>query len=403
VDHSARIIEVARTTHPDLEFHVSDAVSFVPREGEKFDYIVLSNLVGDLVDVQRAFAKVRQICSSETRVIITLFSYLWQPAATIAELLGLKARLDPQNWLTPAQIINLFELAGLDVVTWGRHLLMPVPVPVVSSFANRVLGPLPLINNLCLNQYFIARRVRRDEREFSVSVIVPCKEERGNVAETVRSIPRMGTGTEVIFVDGHSVDGTPEEVRRCEHMNPDLDRVTVVTQDGRGKADAVRKGFAMATGEILMILDADNTVRGEELPKFYDSLVRGQGEFINGSRLVFPMEKQAMRHLNLLANHFFGLVFSWVLGQRISDTLCGTKVLTRENWKAIERQRGSFGVDPFGDFDLLFGAAKADLKIREIPIRYRAREYGEIKIQRFRNGLELMWMVVRGFRVLKQM
>jgi len=404
VDHSVKMIERARARYPELDFRVADSAEFEPEPGERFDYIVLSNLVGELVDVQRTLQRVRALCHPETRVIITYFNYFWQPLVTLAERLRLKPRQHAQNWLTPEQLGNLCELADLEAVTWGRHLLLPAPLPLLERVANRLLGPLPGLNRLCLNEYLVARpgAVAHGRTERTVSVIVACKDEAGNVAETIRSVPAMGLGTELIFVDGHSTDGTVEEIERCQDLNPALQRVRVLVQDERGKAEAVRKGFAAAENELLMILDADNTVRGEDLPKFYEALASGQAEFVNGTRLVFPMEDQAMRYLNYLANHAFGVIFSWLMGQKVTDTLCGTKVLLKRHWENIDARRLEFGVDPFGDFDLLFGAARAGLRIREVPIRYRARDYGDIKIQRFRNGVQLLRMAVKGFRRFKQ-
>ena len=109
-----------------------------------------------------------------------------------------------------------------------------------------------------------------------------------------------------------------------------------------------------------------------------------------------------MRLLNMLGNKFFGLAISWVLGQRVKDTLCGTKVLRRRDWHAIDADRAWFGdLDPFGDFDLIFGAAKQNLRIRDLPVRYRARTYGETKISRFRDGWLLLKMTWRALRRLK--
>jgi len=121
-----------------------------------------------------------------------------------------------------------------------------------------------------------------------------------------------------------------------------------------------------------------------------------------GSRLVYPMEHEAMRYLNLLGNKFFSMAFSWLLGERIKDTLCGTKVLFRRDYECIAANRSYFGeFDPFGDFDLLFGASKLNLKILEVPIRYQERTYGETNIHRFTHGWLLLKMTVYGFFRLK--
>ncbi len=259
-----------------------------------------------------------------------------------------------------------------------------------------------MINKLCLVNYIVARPI--DEipiTEKSVSVIIPCKNEKGNIENAIKRLPDLGSHMEIIFVDGHSTDGTPDEIERVMRAYPAKD-ITFLVQEGTGKGDAVRKGFEQAQGDILLILDADLTVPPEEMPKFYNAIASGKGEFINGSRLVYPMENEAMRFLNILGNKFFGLAFSWLLSQRIKDTLCGTKVIGCENYRAIAANRHYFGdFDPFGDFDLLFGASKLNLRIVEIPIRYRARQYGETQISRFRHGILLMKMCFFAIRKLK--
>ena len=226
----------------------------------------------------------------------------------------------------------------------------------------------------------------------SVSVIIPARNEKGNIEALIQRTPRMGKHTEIIFVEGNSTDDTWGEIQRQGAHYQEYYHIKWVQQDGKGKGDAVRKGYSIATGDILMILDADMTVEPEELPKFFNAIASGKGEYINGSRLVYPMEKQAMRFLNLLGNKFFSLAFSWLLGQNLKDTLCGTKVLSRENYLRLAANRAYFGeFDPFGDFDLIFGSAKLNLKFVEIPIRYRARTYGETNISRFKHG----WLLLR--------
>jgi glycosyltransferase involved in cell wall biosynthesis len=254
---------------------------------------------------------------------------------------------------------------------------------------------LPVIRGFCLRYYTVARSLRHAHyHTASATVVIPCRNERGNIEPAIRRMPHFCPELEVIFVEGHSSDGTLVEIERViAAYDGDLDlRVTV--QDGTGKGDAVRKGFEMARGEVLMILDADLTVVPEDLPKFYNCLVSGQGNFVNGSRMVYPVEKQAMRFLNMVANAVFARLFSWLLNQRISDTLCGTKVLSRTHYRRIADGRSYFGdFDPFGDFDLLFGAAKENLKIIEVPVRYMSRAYGETQIDRFRHG----WLLARMF------
>ena len=405
IDFSEKMISFAKERHPHLDFRVMDAHAL--EIGEKFDFIVLSNLVGDLVDVQQVFAKLPTACHDRTRIIITHYNYLWGPLIRLAERLGIKPRQREQNWLEIESLENLLELADIEPVKRGRHMLLPVPVPVMADLINDYVGSLPGFRRFCVNELVVGRPSGdRPEGDYSVSVIVACKNERGNIEELFRTVPKMGLGTELVFVDGRSTDGTYEEIECCisnmKQLNPQLDGAKLLVQKGDGKGDAVRLGFDEAKGDVLMILDADITVRPEDLCKFYNALVEGKGEFINGSRLVYPMEDEAMRFLNMLANHLFSWVFTWLLEQRLTDTLCGTKVLFKRDYEKIKECRSFFGnFDPFGDFDLLFGAAKQNLKIREVPVRYRNREYGEIKIDRFRHGWLLLKMSALAYKWFK--
>jgi len=237
--------------------------------------------------------------------------------------------------------------------------------------------------------------------DYRCSVVIPARNEAGNIEEAVRRTPEMGLGTEIIFVEGHSTDQTWAEIGRVSNIHPGR-MIKVLKQQSRGKGGAVREAFGEATGDLLFILDADLTVPPEELPKFYELARSGTADFANGVRLVYPMEDEAMQFLNMVANKIFGLAFSWLLGQKIKDTLCGTKVLFREDYLALAKNRAYFGeFDPFGDFDLLFGAAKLNLRLVDLPIRYRARTYGQTNIHRWRHGWLLLRMVIFAARRLK--
>jgi len=400
VDLSERMVKQASLRHPSLEFRTADVESFVV--DETFDVIVLADVIGHLFDVQSVLRSLRGCCTSKTRIVIAYYNFIWEPLLRLAERLRLKMPQQQQNWLALSDIMNLLRLADYEVVKTERRLLFPKYIPIVSTVLNRYLAYLPGLNLLCLSQYVVARmHGPRPPDEYSTTIVIPCRNERGNVEAAVRRIPPFGSRQEIIFVDGHSSDGTPDEIERVIRQCPDKN-IRLLVQDGEGKADAVRKGFAHATGDLLMILDADLTMPPEDLPKFYDALASNKGEFINGSRLVYPMEQEAMRFLNLIGNKFFSMAFSWLLNQRIKDTLCGTKVLFREDYLRIEAGRGYFGeFDPFGDFDLLFGASKLNLKILEVPIRYQERTYGATNIRRFAHGWLLLRMTVYGFYRLK--
>lgn len=418
IDFSQGMLEIARNQFPGLQFRRDDAENL--SEQTAYDCIILSDLLGELGDVWQAFHELHKVTARHTRVIITGYNYLWEPLLRIGEKLGLKRPQEYQNWLSIADIERLLNLNGYEVVKSGHYLLFPAYIPLISTLLNRYISHLPIIRKLCMVQYIVAKEASilpdTTLRNHTVSVIVPCRNEVGNIEEAVARIPIMGAGTEIIFVDGESTDGTVEKIEEMIRTYQGEKQIRLIHQTEEktkestapdkmlalGKGDAVRKGFAAATGDILMILDADLTVPPEELPKFYHALASARGEFINGTRLVYQMERQAMRTLNLVANKLFSMLFTWLLGQPIKDTLCGTKVLFRKDYERIRERRHRFGTqDPFGDFDLLFGAAMLNMKIVEVPIRYCRRTYGEIKIERFRHGLKLLKMSLIGLKEFK--
>lgn len=393
VDFSAAMIKRAEARHPHLRWVVADAHDL--RFAETFDVIILSDLVNDLWDVQRVFEQVIPLATPQTRIILNTYSRLWEPVLALSRKLGLSKPGLHQNWLTVADLQGLLNLAEMQVIRCWSEVLLPLPIPIVNTLANKYLVKLALFRQLALTSIVIAQPQPRPRTpEPVVSVIVPARNEAGNIARILADVPEMGAGTEIVFVEGHSIDDTYAAIEREMARRSDRN-CRLFRQSGKGKGDAVRLGFKEATGQVLMILDADLTVPPRDLPRFYDALRSGKGEFVNGVRLVYPMEKQAMRFFNLVGNKFFSLAFSWLLGQPIKDTLCGTKVLWRADYERIAANRAYFGdFDPFGDFDLLFGAAKLNLKIVEIPVRYRERTYGETNIQRWRHGWVLLKMVV---------
>lgn len=399
VDFSPAMVAQARERHPHLEFQVGDAAHFtIP---EQFDYLLLSDLVNDLPDVQALFERLQALAHPRTRLVLNFFSNLWRPVLAVAERLGLKAPTQLQNWLSTDDVRNLLHLAGWEVVKADARLLWPAGTPGLAPLLNRWVAPL--LRHLCLTSILIARPrpSAGERREYRCSVIIPARNEAGNIEAAARRVPEMGRGTEIVFVEGHSTDNTWTEIQRVALQYPQRD-IKILKQQSKGKGGAVREGFEAATGDLLFILDADLTMPPEELPKFYEAACRGTAEFVNGVRLVYPMEDQAMQFLNMVANKVFGLAFSYLLGQPIKDTLCGTKVLFREDYQAIARNRAYFGdFDPFGDFDLLFGAAKLNLRMMDLPIRYRARTYGATNIHRWRHGWLLLRMVLFAARRLK--
>ena len=396
VDFSEAMIEIARRKHPSLQFVQADAHD-LPDFDVVVDVIVLSDLLHDAWDVQALLDGLQRFCHHGTRIIINFYSRLWElPLAAVAKL-GLARPVLKQNWLTAADVTNLLHLSDFRSIRQWQEVLCPLPIPLVEPLANRVLVRMWGIRHFALANFVMARPLRprvMPDPSPRVSVVVAARNEAGNVSAIFDRVPEMGAGTELIFVEGHSADDTYGTIERAIQAHPERN-ARLFHQPGRGKGDAVRTGFGAATGDILMILDADLTVPPEDLPRFFEAIRSNKGEFINGVRLTYPMEERAMRFANLIGNKFFSLAFSWLLEQPIKDTLCGTKVLRRSAYQSVVANRAYFGdFDPFGDFDLLFGAAKLGLEIVEVPIRYRERTYGTTNIQRWRHGWLLLKMCV---------
>lgn len=394
IDFSSRNLGQARELHPELTFIEADVHCFAL--DATFDFIIASDLVNDLWDVRQVFQQLAPLCHARTRIFIDFYSRVWELPLRLARRLGLATPVLTQNWLTCEDVENLLELVNLEPLSRWQEILLPFNVPVAEPFFNRFLVKLWPFNLLALNNFIMARRQpeKMAVEEVSVSILIPARNEAGNIENIFARTPDIGRKTELIFVEGNSSDNTYEAIEAAIQAHPER-CCKLFRQPGRGKGDAVRHGFARAEGDILVILDADLTVPPEELPRFVQALCDGKGDFINGVRLVYPMADKAMRFCNFLGNKFFSFAFSWLLGQPIKDTLCGTKVLWRTDYERICAGRAYFGdFDPFGDFDLIFGAVKQNLKIVDFPIRYRERSYGDTNINRWRHGLILLRMTL---------
>lgn len=405
VDINGEFTAEATRRHESLRF-LQMPGEHVDQLGVKFDYIIVSQTLEEIYDLQALFESIQAVCHSRTRLIIVECSRLWQPLLRVLEGVRLKRVTPEQNWIPSDEIDHLLRLSGFETVRSFSMTPAPFYIPLFSAFMNRVVANLPLLHHLGLNSVTVARsvdaKILEESRPQSVSIVIAARNESGHLRRLLERIPHFAPKQEVIFVEGNSTDDTWDELQRiaADYRGPLT--IKIMQQDGKGKGDAVRKGFAAATGDVLMILDADISVPPEELPAFYRALVDGRGEFINGSRMVYMMDKKAMRFINLLGNKTFGWIFTFLLSQHFRDTLCGTKVLTRSDYERIARNRSYFGdFDPFGDFDLLFGAARANLKIVDLPVHYKARTYGETNISRFRHGLILLRMCAFAARKIK--
>jgi len=402
VDLSQGMVDLAHRKHPHLDLYrqaveqLSLPAFEVKGEAGGFDFVVMVNVIGELGDALAAFKRLRPLVRAETRLVIVYHNHLWEPLIPLATRLGLRLNNPTQNWFSPDDLRGLLHLAGFDVVKTGVRTPCPKYVPGVAELMNGVVGRLPLLEQLGFVRFLVARPsmpLPRQPTKYSATVVVPCKDEEGNVPNIPPRVPDMGLFTEIVFVDDRSNDATAARVREAIAAHPHR-RITLVDGPGQGKGAAVRAGLAAATGDVLMILDADMTVMPEDLPAFFEAITENKGELVMGTRLVYPLGVQAMRTANILGNKFFAWIFSFLLEQRVTDTLCGTKVVLRSNYTRILEARPLFGeVDRWGDFDWIFGAAKSNLKIVEVPVHYVERLAGETKMRRrLRNSLNMLRM-----------
>ncbi|MEI7463593.1 MAG: bifunctional class I SAM-dependent methyltransferase/glycosyltransferase family 2 protein, partial [Candidatus Taylorbacteria bacterium] len=304
VDFSPVMIEKSTKKYSDYQFILGDAEDpeIISQLPGPFDIIIMSDTIGQLDDCQRCFERLHVLCTDDTRIIISYYNSLWEPVLAIAEKCRLKSPQTDLNWLSSDDISNLLLLSDFETVKQDWRQLIPRKILGIGHLVNRFIAPLPLIRKLCIRNYVVARSIKNTEkRDYSTTILIPCRNEKGNIENAIKRIPRFCPDIEIIFVEGHSKDATLSEIHRVINCYKNLD-IKVLVQPGIGKADAVRAGFSIARGEILMILDADLTMPPEDLPKFYQAITNNKGEFVNGSRLVYPMEKDSMRFLNRIAN-----------------------------------------------------------------------------------------------------
>ena len=411
VDISKEIIKEAKKEHKEIKFFHGDIskLSSILDRNEKFDYIILSDTIGYLEDIQTTLESLHQYCNKETRLIISYYSPMWTPIFSLATLFRFKMPEIKTQLMNLNDIKNFLNIANFDVVRLEKKILSPLKLFGIGRIINRYLATMPILSFFCLRHYVVARSLKKacKEEYNSASIIIPCKNEEGNIEQAIARLPKFSKNLEVIFVEGNSKDKTWEKIqviKKKYNTQGSRFKIRSFKQKGKGKADAVFMGFEKAKNEVLFILDADLTVPPEELPKFWKKISCGEAEYLNGTRLIYPMDNDAMRFLNYLANKMFSVIFSWILSQRYTDTLCGTKVITKKNYQKIKIKNKDLGnFDPFGDFFIIFGSSRLCLKMKEIPIRYKARSYGETQISRFSHGLMLIKMVIFAFFKIKAM
>jgi len=368
-------------------------------DANRRDALLLNGNFNASSDIQALLQHVRIRMNRGARLFVVLYTPYAQWIFRLLTFFGLRSGALPTTFVTETELRSLLRLSDMEVVRIRPAVFFPLRIPLLSWLINAILPVLPGIRCLALTWIVVARSLPKSAPTPSLTIVIPARNERGNLESALVRMPQFATNdVEIIFVEGNSTDNTWQEIQRLLPLYSDRFRLVALQQTGRGKNDAVRLGFSKATGDLLTILDADLTMPPEMLPRFYNAWCQGHGEFVNGNRLVYPMEGEAMQSLNLLGNRFFAKALSYVLGIRIGDSLCGTKLLARRDYERLVEWRERFGdFDPFGDFELLFASSELAMGVVDIPIRYLARTYGETNISRFRDGWLLLRMTLYGF------
>ncbi len=395
LDTDENIMLSAKRRYPQIKF-ISGKPENLNVKG-KFDYVIIPNSVDHLEDIQTVLEKLKLNVTSKSKIMLTALNPKWIQILSVLEKLNLKRAEGEKNWLRLEDLKNITRISGYEIEESGFRVMLPLHIPLVTRWINATIPNTPLFKRFCLEQFIVARKVESPAtKKLSCSVVVPCFNEEENIKNCVSRVPKMGKWTEIVVVDDGSTDKTIKVVKQLMKTYKNLKLVSY--KPNRGKGWAVKQGMDAARGDVVMILDADMAVPPEELPRFFSIFERNYGNFVNGTRLIYPMEDQAMRQLNLIGNLVFSWIFSWLLGVRITDTLCGTKALYKSDYKNVKMSGKSWG-----DFDLLFGAAENDLDIIEVPVHYKKRVAGKSKMKAFKHGMVLAKMCGIGFWRLKVM
>lgn len=392
IDAEPEMIAAAGRRHPEMIFHQAQYHRF--EVDGPFEYVILNDMCGDVYDLSALLNRIAALCTPTSRVVIVQHNYLWRPLLRLAGRLGLKRPEPPQNWLSPGDLQVFLYAAGFETVAVHHKLFMPVSFMGAGRLINAALGVLPFCSRLASTQILVARLLPdpRQPEPGSCTVVLTTRNERENIEPMVKAIPRIAADTEILFVEGHSTDGTRQEIARVIDAYPEKN-IRLLVQSGEGQGDAIRLGFREARGDIVVLLEADQTSPAADVRQAWEVIAAGRADYVNGSRFIYPRARGAMPAGNTLGNYLFAAWFTWFLGQRTSDVLCGLKAISKAQFRRLERQWGFLGVsDPFGDFELIFGAARLGLRICEVPTRYHPRQHGHSKTRLLKHGCMLLRM-----------
>lgn len=376
----------------------SDIDSQIENIEKKFDVIVVTDVLEIYSDIYLFLEKLNNLLEDNGKLILSSVNTRWGNLLKIAELLGLKSKTNNFSYIHLNKIEKISNGAGYDLIETITRQFIPFKFLYLGNIINKILELLLFYFKFGVKTYIVLRKISIREKSLSKTIIIPAKNEEGNLEELVSRIPKF-ENCEIIFSIGESSDRTLEVSKKIIDKNSDFN-IKLIEQSKNGKANAVWEAIALSSGDVLAILDSDLSVDPETLKDFFKIIESNSADFVNGTRLVYEMEKGSMRIINKLGNRVFQYLIGKIINEDLTDSLCGTKVFKKDLIKKIFWWQDNFNLkDPFGDFDLIFAASYTGQKILEYPIHYRTRKYGTTQISRFRDGFKLVKYLSKSFIV----
>ena len=363
---------------------------------KKYQRIILTDVVENYDDVFALLNIVSNLLTIDGKLIISSINTKYLILSRTLEFLKLKDSNENTSYIHVKKIRNITSGVGLEYQKFYTKQLFPFSFFYVGNVINKIMEIISFQLNLGIKTYIIFRPAIITNSKNSKSIIIPAKNEEGNLVELVSRIPKF-ENTEIIFSYGKSKDNTLKVMKQITQSNK-LFKFKLVKQTKNGKANAVWEALNVVENDLIAILDADISVDPETLSDFFDIIEKNNADFVNGTRLIYDMEKNSMRFLNRIGNRFFQFFISKIIKEALTDSLCGTKVFKKSYLNDLYFWQNIFGKkDPFGDFDLIFAAAYSGQKIVEMPIVYRERKYGTTQIARFKDGFKLLFYLTASF------
>ncbi len=366
------------------------------------DTVVISDIEHQL-NPAKNLLNLSRIVGDNTKIILLSKNMVWM---ILIKILKLFFSFSPKknNFLPSSYLDNLYSSCNLELIRQEKIIALPINIPFLTKIINRIFR-LPLLNFFCMSNIAILKKKIKNSsnhKDLKISFIIPCKNEQDNIKVFEQKINENTEPDEYLFGDDNSSDKTSDEI---DKLIEKLSDKKIIKYNGPGicKSENVYKGIDLSSGDIIVIYDADHTVSFEDI-KFSVSIMKKTNvDFINCTRMIYPQKDGAMKFANFIGNTIFASLFSLLFKKKITDTLCGTKIFYKKDWEKIKENTSQWGMkDLWGDFDLLIGAYKNNLKITEVPVTYYERRENETKMTSLiSNTLRMFFIVIYSYYKLR--